>query len=272
VITTLNSFKIQSTSLNQGIPSMVAGIRLPRRRHLILITLLLPLFLSACNLLGVRGSGTVVSEAREVSEFNRVVFGGIGELLISQDGDESLIVTADDNLLQYVEAEVRGGTLFIKVKESWGKGLSPSQPIRFNLNVREIIGLDVAGQVDTKTGDLVTDRLAVNVSGLSSLTVGALRAQELVLHLSGSNEVELIDSGEVAEQAIVLIGPSEYRAPGLRSQKAEVTINGSGEATVWATGFLNITVSGKGSVDYYGSPQVTQHGSGLVNISSLGDP
>ena len=61
-------------------------------------------------------------------------------------------------------------------------------------------------------------------------------------------------------------------APGLRSQSVDLTIDGSSKATVWSTDFLGITVPGIGNVDYLGSPQVTQKGSGNVSIRSLGNP
>ena len=71
-----------------------------RSKHLLLLILLLPFLLSACGLDILDGSGDVISESREVSDFNRVVFGGVGELQLTQGDQESLTVTADDNLLE----------------------------------------------------------------------------------------------------------------------------------------------------------------------------
>jgi len=234
----------------------------------IFLPIFLSLLLNACGILTVHGSGNIATETRDVQDFDRVVFSGIGELLLTQSEDESLTIIADDNLMDYVESEVRGGTLFIRDKET----ISPSQPIRFELRVREIIELDVAGVASAESGAISAERLEINVSGTSTLSMGALEAQELAIHLNGPTEVELSGAGNVVEQEIEISGPGSYHAPGLRSQSINLTINGPGNATVWATDFLSISVSGVGNVDYYGSPQITQTGSGNVSINSLGNP
>jgi len=224
--------------------------------------------LSACGILTVHGSGNIVTETRDVHDFDRVVFSGTGELWLTQGDGESLAVQADDNLMGYLESEVRHGILYIGDKGT----ISPSQPIRFELGVKEIVGLNIAGIASAETGELSTGRLEINVSGTSTLSIEALEAQELTITLNGPAEVELTEAGDVAEQEIVISGPGNYHAPGLRSQRVNLTINGPGSATVWATDFLSVSVSGIGNVDYYGNPQVTQTGSGNMSLKSLGNP
>ena len=234
----------------------------------IYLSILLPLLLNACGILTVHGSGNIAIETRDVHDFDHVVFSGTGELLLTQGDEETLAVEADDNLMEYVESEVRNGILYIGEKGT----ISPSQPIRFKLQVREIVGLDVAGIASAETEAISTERLEIVVSGMSTLRIGALEAQELTIHLNGPTEVELTETGDVTEQEIVISGPGSYHAPGLHSQSVNLTINGPGNATVWATDFLSISVSGIGNVDYYGSPQITQTGSGNVSVNSLGNP
>lgn len=238
------------------------------RRNAILLSIQLSLVMAACSLLPVRGSGEVVSRTTGLSDFNRVVFSGTGELLLVQSGVRSLTVEADDNLMNRIEAEVRGGTLFLRHDES----ISPSRRIRFHLSVQELIGLDVSGIAAAEAGVINTERLDIHISGESSLVLEALKAQYLTLEISGPSEVEFVDGGEVDEQVIVINGPGAFRAPGLYSQSVELSINGPGRATVWASDSLDIAVSGIGIVDYYGSPQVTQSSSGNVQINSLGNP
>ena len=78
---------------------MTTKFRLQMRKHVIRLTLLLPLLLSACGLITVHGSGNIVTDSRDVRNFNRVSFGGTSELLLTQSGEESLTVAADDNLI-----------------------------------------------------------------------------------------------------------------------------------------------------------------------------
>jgi hypothetical protein len=59
----------------------------------------------------IEGSGAVISEQREVQNFDRIQLTGAGDVFITQEGVELVIVEADDNLLPYIETEVRAGTL-----------------------------------------------------------------------------------------------------------------------------------------------------------------
>jgi hypothetical protein len=62
-----------------------------------------------------------------------------------------------------------------------------------------------------------------------------------------------------------------YNAPDLESQEATVRIGGAGGATVWVRDTLDVTISGAGNVDYFGSPAVTQDITGAGSITSRGD-
>ena len=79
-----------------------------------LFLLILALSILACQvggLMGVRGSGNVAEEDRAVSGFTGVALAGIGELTIEVGERESLRIEAEDNLMPYLEAEVRNGML-----------------------------------------------------------------------------------------------------------------------------------------------------------------
>ena len=61
----------------------------------------------------VTGSGKVVNETRNVSGFDGLIIVGAGKINIDRTGTESLSITTDDNLLQYIDTQVRGGKLVI---------------------------------------------------------------------------------------------------------------------------------------------------------------
>jgi len=239
-----------------------------KTKNLVFLILFLPLLLNACGILTVRGSGNLLTESRDVHDFDRVVISGTSKLLLTQGEQEALAITADDNLMRYIESEVRDGTLYLRNKE----GISPSQPIQLELSVKKFVALDISGIVSAETGDIVTEKLDIDLNGLSTLQMGSLETQQLSVHLNGSTKVELSGPGEVVEQKILLNGSNTYYAPELRSQSVDISASGPNDATVWATDFLNIETSGIGNVDYYGSPQVTQSGSGNISINSLGNP
>ena len=55
------------------------------------------------------GSGNVVTESRAVSEFTAVSVHGVGRITIEQTDEETLTITADDNVLPVLVSEIRDG-------------------------------------------------------------------------------------------------------------------------------------------------------------------
>ncbi|NIO70352.1 MAG: hypothetical protein GTN71_15330 [Anaerolineae bacterium] len=219
---------------------------------------------------GVRGSGSVVEEDRAVSGFTGVaLLEGIGELTIKGGERESLRIEAEDNLMPYLETEVRNGVLEIDVQD--GVNLNPTRPVRFYLTVKELDTIVLSGSGDIEAPDLEAKRFSVTISGSGDVEMGDLSADILNVTINGSGNLD-IAGGRVEEQDITISGSGEYQAGGLNSGSVEITISGSGNATIWATDSLDVRVSGSGSVNYYGNPRTTFSGSGSGKLRSLGNP
>ena len=230
----------------------------------ILFTLIVMALLpSACAVLP-----DVITETREVRNFDRVTFSASGELSITQGEQESLTIGALRDAMPRIETEVSGGTLYIRFRE----GLLPTVPqvgIVYNLTMREIGGLHLSGAGSLQASSIETDDLEVVLSGAGGVAISSLTAETLEVGLTGTGAVEL--AGQVGEQDVTISGAGGYRAGELESQRATVNSSGVGGATVWATDTLDVTISGVGSVEYYGSPSVTQNISGVGSLTSLGD-
>ena len=137
----------------------------------------------------VRGSGDVVREKRRVSDFDKVALTGIGKVILTQGESESLTVETDDNILPYVETEVRGGTLVLGFNERARlRSFDPTE-LTFHLQVREIYELDVSGAGSLDASSLRADQLKVHLSGAGHIVVDSLVAEGLVVRLSGAGAV-----------------------------------------------------------------------------------
>ena len=238
-----------------------------RTKVLLLLAIVISL-LSACGFRIIRGSGKLVTESRSVSNFDRVSLSGSGEVIITQSGAESLTVETDDNVIKYVTTEVRGGTLYLGFDTKEPTSVSPTR-LRFDLNVKDLVGLKISGSGDITAASLDTDRLEVGVSGSGDVQIDALTTEEVEVTISGSGDVEL--AGEATGQDVTISGSGGFHAVGLEGETVDVTISGSGSATVWATESLDVRISGSGSVKYYGSPTVNLSGSGSGKIRGLGE-
>lgn len=218
-----------------------------KRLIVVLLVGVAVLMVTSCNLNAVRGSGDLVSETRDVSNFDSIALSGSGDVIVTQGAGESLIIETDDNVMEHIKADVRGGTLELGFKEGSG-AISPTRLI-FTVGVDEIQSLSISGSGDIESSSIDTDRLDANISG--------------------SGEINL--SGKADNQDINISGSGTYNAADLQGETVKVKISGSGEATVWATQALDTDISGSGTVNYYGTPSVSTSGSGSAKVNNKGD-
>ena len=239
------------------------------KKRLVLLLLLLVAILSvtACNTNIIKGSGDLITETREVSNFDSIDLSGSGEVIVTQGGGESLTIETDDNVMEHVKAEVEGGTLKLGFEE--GLNLIDHTRLIFTVGVDDLESLKISGSGDIESDMIETTRLDATISGSGDVQIGTLTADEVKAKISGSGEIDL--AGEATAQDITISGSGKYRAGDLRGESVEVSISGSGDATVWATDSLDVNISGSGSVDYYGRPSMNTSGSGSGSVTNKGE-
>jgi len=85
------------------------------KKHIFTVGLLFAL--AGCDIGGIRGNGQVVSEQRNVDPFVNVETGGAFRVEWNS-GAPSASITVDENLMQYVEMEVRDKVLHVRTTRS----------------------------------------------------------------------------------------------------------------------------------------------------------
>jgi predicted small secreted protein len=234
---------------------------------LFLLLLVVILLVTACNLNAIRGSGNLVTEARDVSGFDGIALSGSGEVIITQGEGESLTIETDDNIMEHIKAEVSGGTLNLGFEE--GVNLVSATRLVFTVGVDELKSVSIAGSGDIESDMIVTDRFDATIGGSGDVLIPALTADTVEAKIGGSGEIDL--GGEAAAQDVNIGGSGSYRGGDLRGELVKVSIGGSGNAIVWATDSLETDISGSGSVSYYGRPSVSTDNSGSGDVTSLGE-
>jgi hypothetical protein len=218
----------------------------------------------------VRGSGVVVSQTRQLEDFNSIEINYPIELTVQQGSANSLTISAEDNLLPQLGTRVSGGTLYIEDSQSdWARRVTPTQPIRLHLTVKDLQQVDFPSAGTLNVGKLQTDHLDLSISGAGSVTLADLTARELNVNLSGAGNITA--GGSVDNLTLDISGFGSFHGTDLACQTVGITISGAGNATVWAKTSVNATISGTGSVKYYGSPQVSREVSGLGSVTSQGN-
>jgi len=189
----------------------------------------------------LRGSGVAASETRDVDAFSTVEFNGSGFAHIVVANERSVVVTADDNMLEHLRTSVEGGRLILGFELG---SYDTRTPVRFEIRTPSLRGVAVNGSGDLSIENLDAETFDVGIAGSGSITAGG-RCDELEASIAGSGDLELRD---------------------LQARAASVRIAGSGGALVHVTESLAVDIAGSGDVRYSGSPRVTKSiaGSGTV--------
>jgi hypothetical protein len=192
---------------------------------------------------GVRGSGVMATESRNVSGFSEVVISGPGDAVIEQTCSESLTVDAEDNILPLLESRVSNGVLRLGTRPN--VNIRPTRPVRYHVTVRHLNGAAVSGSGSIRATGIDADKFTADISGSGSATL----------------------SGRADVTSLTVSGSGSYDAANLRSKSVKVSISGSGDAVVHASDHLDASISGSGSVQYTGTPSMNQHVSGSGSIA-----
>ncbi len=183
--------------------------------------------LAGCDIGGIRGNGHLVSEQRKVDPFINIETGGAFRVEW-HSGAPSASITVDENLMQYVEMEVRDKVLHVRTTRS----VRPTHSIKLELASNALEG--------------------ASFSGASRLNAHQLSGTKFYLETTGASNVVL--DGAVDELVANMTGASDLRAESLQTKAAELSVTGAGDARVAVSDTLKVSITGAGKVEYLGNP------------------
>ncbi len=230
---------------------------------------------SACGIISningriITPSDVIISETRGVSGFTAINMGSFGKVILSQGNSESLTISGSDNLVPLIKTTVSNGTLNIETDENINvTSFNKTNMLTFTIGVKDLSSLTVSGLGDVSMETLSTPNLTLTMSGAGKVQLNQLTADMLNVNVSGLGSVDI--AGDVGEATISIPGAGTINAPDLKIKTANVTVPGLGSATVWVTDKLAGTISGAGTISYYGNPQTDVNTTGLGTYKSLG--
>ena len=240
-----------------------------KRRFLIIAGLaaLAVLALAACDSLNetIAGSGNVVDREERVADFAAVEAGSAFGLTITRSAVFSVIVSADDNILDRIEVVRSGDRLVIRLES----GLSVSSAtLRVEIEMPELRGLRLSGASRATVTDFQSsDNLDIGLSGASRLE-GDIGAGDADIDLSGASRITL--DGSARRIKVRLSGASTLDFTDFPVDRAELTLSGASAATVDVRKELGpVRLSGASRLTYFGNPTIKNlNSSGASTIES----
>jgi hypothetical protein len=190
---------------------------------------------------GIEGSGNAATETRHVAPFSTLDLAGSNNVIVHTGGKQSVVVHADDNLIDTVTTQVHGDRLVIGTAGSF----TTKSPMHVDVTVPSLGALVLSGN-----GNLIADGIDVRTLKVTLAGNGVVRA-----------------SGTAARLDISLKGSGDVQLGQLVARDAHAVVDASGRIAVNATNSLDAAVRGSGLILYSGSPAhvtKTVTGSGAI--------
>jgi hypothetical protein len=177
----------------------------------------------------VHGSGVAATESRSLATFSGVELAGSNNVTIHVGAKQSVIVHADDNLLQRVTTRVKAGIVVIGNTPG---SFTTKRPMSVEIGVPSLRTLNLTG------------------SGVVSAT--GVAARSLTVTMSGSGV--LVATGRAARLDVTVSGSGDAQLASLAARDVRAVVSGSGRILVTAAESLDAAVPGSGVVVYSGNP------------------
>lgn len=233
-----------------------------------LLIFLMTALVAGCRFSGkrIKGNGDVTTETRSISNFSGVASYGFFDVFVTVGSPASVKIEAESNLLPYIETFVEEGTLKLRTKKSvWFR---THKTIKVYVTAPAFNKIYSIGSGDVVGQTPITDssELDLKVQGNGKLKLD-VDAPEINAELTGNGGIQL--KGHSKYFDCTLAGNGNLKAFDLMAEETKVKILGNGDAEVYASLKLDVSVGGNGNVRYKGNAVPSTHITGNGNIKQV---
>ncbi len=209
----------------------------------------------------ISGNHSPATEMRRARNFDEVSVSGSFDVQIIPGDEYSVRITAESNLLDYIETEVIDHKLRIYNRNLYN--IHNHEPMLIEIVCPSLNELHLSGSGNVNTELFVSDEFDVSVSG-SGTIYAQVDALELDANISGSGKIELEGTSRNAE--IDISGSGKIHAFDFPLEYCDAHISGSGSMYVNASKTLEAAISGSGNIYYINHPVVHARTSGSGKV------
>jgi hypothetical protein len=209
-----------------------------KKQLLFLVSLMVSLLTSSCAQVLILGNGNVTKKELPLSNFSGIDVSRGFNLYLSHDDSEKVTIEIDENLHEYVKAEVNSGTLIISAHTRI-RNITKMNVYVSAKNIENIIlkgGGNLIGENST-----ITDKIKIDAGGGGKLDM-KLKTQELLLEMNGGGNAIL--EGEITKNSIHFVGGGDLKL-NVTGTENEINFGGGGKLVADLNSkALNCTIKG----------------------------
>ncbi|MBA4410296.1 MAG: head GIN domain-containing protein [Bacteroidota bacterium] len=209
----------------------------------------------------IEGNGISRTESRSASGFDQISSSGDFLVTVLPGSKYSVEVTAETNLLPYIETDVVGNTLKIRTQGLYS--LRDHDPIEIYITTPVLNGITLSGSGLIETGSFSSDDFRMTLSGSGDIDT-QISADKIKANVSGSGTIYI--EGDAFESEFVISGSGKIKSYDLEQNICQAIISGSGDMYVNVSEIIDARISGSGKVNYINYPVVHTSISGTGKV------
>ena len=206
-----------------------------------------------CNInaqFGAKGSGNIISQERNLTEFTGIESSGGIDVYITQKDTQKVVVETDDDLQKLVITKVENGILKV-YPDKW---FMHFKKLKVYVSVKDIKTISASGGSDIfAENPIIAGNMGISLSGGSDARLN-IKGIQIDGSLSGGSDLYL--KGAAGYLKIKASGGSDCKAYELTAAKADITTSGGSDVYITVEEELKASASGGSDVKYKGNAKV----------------
>jgi uncharacterized protein YpmB len=199
----------------------------------------------------VTGSGDLITQQKDFSGFSAIDVSSGFEVEISQSSFYSISVTADDNIIEYIQISKTDNTLKVRLQA----GISyQSITLQIEIEMPELNNIELSGGSQGTINDFASSNVfSIDLSGGSQIEGSFTTTENVNFELYGGSQLDNF-VGEANDTIIELSQGSQLDLSEFVVNNSNVNLNGGSQATINLNGRLDANLIGGSTLEYIGEP------------------
>lgn len=200
----------------------------------------------------VKGNGEMQTITRNVGDYDAINVAGFFDVTLVAGNEGELTIEGESNLLEYIETEVDGDRLTIKVKNKQNLKTSWGKDIKIRVPFRDLNQVSLSGSGEIMSTDVIkANNFRVSVSGSGDINL-VVEASSTESRVTGSGDLVL--RGSTRDHETSVTGSGDLEAGRFKADNVDAKVTGSGDIRVSCDKSIRARVTGSGDIEYVGNP------------------
>ncbi|MCT4614332.1 MAG: DUF2807 domain-containing protein [Marinifilaceae bacterium] len=217
--------------------------------NLFLIVLCFSINTACGQISGKTGNGNVISQKREISNFENIRASAGLNVYLKQGDKEELSVEADENIIDLIETKVESNTLILSVKNRIRKSTKRD----IYVTIKNLESLKISSGVDLKSLDyLKLGDISIAVSSGADLDL-KLDAKSTNIKVSSGADADI--KGSTESLIATTSSGSDLNCMEFESKTVEAKASSGSDIYVYVTESITARASSGADIKYKGAPK-----------------